>query len=156
MTWFVVVDSAVCGVRESSREHGCGWGVTAMRVGRCGLYGGVLLSEGRCVRGAAWGLVGSVRRTARGELRGNGLEQRSVGGAWLCGRPGAVSCGIMRSTLMRARPIGVVLQKSKTPLHYACERGHVEVVDLLIARGAGMTAREEEVKQSHDSSRACR
>lgn len=31
-----------------------------------------------------------------------------------------------------------------TPLHFACDRGHVEVVELLIARGASVAARDEE------------
>jgi len=30
-----------------------------------------------------------------------------------------------------------------TPLHYACDRGHVDVVKLLLARGANITALDE-------------
>jgi ankyrin repeat protein len=34
------------------------------------------------------------------------------------------------------------LQESRTPLHHACEEGHVEAVVVLLAAGAALEARD--------------
>ena len=39
------------------------------------------------------------------------------------------------------------LQHGKTSLHLACEHGHVDVAELLIARGADMLAKEDLVSR---------
>ena len=34
------------------------------------------------------------------------------------------------------------IQRGDTPLHYACERGHLEIAQLLLERGASVTNKD--------------
>lgn len=41
-------------------------------------------------------------------------------------------------------PVYFYLQQGRTPLHSACEKGHVDVVDFLLGHGADVLAKDEE------------
>ena len=48
-----------------------------------------------------------------------------------------------------------VWQGDNTPLHWACMRGHVEIVKLLLERGADKSIRNKQDKLAIDQCQPC-
>lgn len=44
--------------------------------------------------------------------------------------------------LVKAQPFLVILQEQKTPLHVACEKGHADVTEYLLAHDASMETKD--------------
>ena len=75
----------------------------------------------KAYRGALWAAAGALCVSCAAVERGRVSEE-------------ALTCNVCSM-------MSVSLQDEVTPLQYACERGHVDVADLLIGRGADMSAK---------------